>query len=188
MISPVSCSVGRTTMQRAVYELDAAALHTKHPRENLLGRRCFHSCWPHERSDRHNPASSGVAGSSRRRRGLGTLEPPCAPPGGARQRGRARMSLLTWTVSDGGVHHADFGGGRYSVARTHGRVPRFVARWHRSRGQFTEGKNITGAPTNRSRQACLRAARGAADRHSLGPGRMRMARHSGVGGVLTRRR
>ena len=48
------------TVQRAVYELDAAALHTKHPRENLLGRRCFHSCWPHERSDRHNPASSGV--------------------------------------------------------------------------------------------------------------------------------
>ena len=37
------------------------------------------------------------------------------------------MSLLTWTVSDGGVHHADFGRGRYSVARTHGRVPRFVA-------------------------------------------------------------
>ena len=30
------------------------------------------------------------------------------------------MSLLTWTVSDGGVHHADFGGGRYSVARTRG--------------------------------------------------------------------
>ena len=27
---------------RAVYELDAAALHTKYPRENLLGRRCFH--------------------------------------------------------------------------------------------------------------------------------------------------
>jgi hypothetical protein len=56
------------------------------------------------------------------------------------------MSLLTWTVSDGGVHHADFGGGRYSVARTHGRVPRFVARWHRSPGPFTEGKNITGRP------------------------------------------
>ena len=57
------------------------------------------------------------------------------------------MSLLSWTVSDGGVHHADFGRGRYSVARTHGRVPRFVARWHRSRGPFAEGKNITGAPT-----------------------------------------
>src|SRR5436190_24304729 len=56
------------------------------------------------------------------------------------------MSLLSWTVSDGGVHHADFGLGRYSVARTHGRVPRFVARWHRSRGPFTEGKNITGRP------------------------------------------
>jgi hypothetical protein len=56
------------------------------------------------------------------------------------------MSLLTWTVSDSGVHHADFGRGRYSVARTHGRVPRFVARWHRSRGPFTEGKNITGRP------------------------------------------
>jgi hypothetical protein len=46
-----------------------------------------------------------------------------------------RMSLLTWTVSDSGGHYADFG--RYSVARTHGRVPRFVARWHRSRGPFT---------------------------------------------------
>src|SRR4051812_50105561 len=57
------------------------------------------------------------------------------------------MSLLTWTVSDSGGHYADLGRRRYSVARTHGRVPRFVARWHRSRGQFTEGKNITGAPT-----------------------------------------
>ena len=69
------------------------------------------------------------------------------------------MSLLTWTVSDGGVHHADFGGGRYSVARTHGRVPRFVARWHRSRGQFTEGKNIAGAPT-------IEAAKLACERHA----------------------
>jgi len=69
------------------------------------------------------------------------------------------MSLLTWTVSDGGVQHADFGGGRYSVARTHGRVPRFVARWHRSRGQFTEGKNITGAPT-------IEAAKAACERHA----------------------
>ena len=67
------------TVQRAVYELDAAALHTKHPRENLLGRR--------------------------------------------------------------------------------GRVPRFVARWHRSRGQFTEGKNITGAPT-------IEAAKLACERHA----------------------
>jgi hypothetical protein len=25
------------------------------------------------------------------------------------------MSLLTWTVSDGGVHHADFGRGRYAL-------------------------------------------------------------------------
>ena len=69
------------------------------------------------------------------------------------------MSPLTWTVSDGGVHHADFGGGRYSVARTHGRVPRFVARWHRSRGPFTEGKNITGAPT-------IEAAKAACERHA----------------------
>jgi hypothetical protein len=28
------------------------------------------------------------------------------------------MSLLTWTVSDNGVHYADIGRGRYSVART----------------------------------------------------------------------
>jgi hypothetical protein len=69
------------------------------------------------------------------------------------------MSLLTWTVSDGGVHHADFGRGRYSVARTHGRVPRFVARWHRSRSPFTEGKNITGAPT-------IEAAKAACERHA----------------------
>ena len=69
------------------------------------------------------------------------------------------MSLLTWTVSDGGVHHADFGRGRYSVARTHGRVPRFVARWHRSRGPFTDGKNITGAPT-------IEAAKAACERHA----------------------
>jgi hypothetical protein len=34
------------------------------------------------------------------------------------------MSVLTWTVGDSGGHYADFGRGRYSVARTHGRVPR----------------------------------------------------------------
>jgi hypothetical protein len=50
-------------------------------------------------------------------------------------------------------------GERYSVARTHGRVPRFVARWHRSRGPFTEGKNITGAPT-------IEAAKAACERHA----------------------
>jgi hypothetical protein len=37
--------------------------------------------------------------------------------------------------------------------------PRFVARWHRSRGQFTEGKNITGAPT-------IEAAKLACERHA----------------------
>jgi hypothetical protein len=68
------------------------------------------------------------------------------------------MSLLTWTVRDGGVYHADFGHGRYSVARTHGRVPRFVARWHRSRN-FTDGENITGAPT-------IEAAKAACERHA----------------------
>jgi hypothetical protein len=62
------------------------------------------------------------------------------------------MNLLTWTVSDSGGHYADFG--RYSVARAHGRVPRFVARWHRSRAQ-----NITGAPT-------LEAAKAACERHA----------------------
>jgi hypothetical protein len=69
------------------------------------------------------------------------------------------MSLLTWTVSDSGGHFADFGRGRYSVARTYGRVPRFVARWHRSRDPFTQGQNITGAPT-------LEAAKVACERHA----------------------
>jgi hypothetical protein len=69
------------------------------------------------------------------------------------------MSPLTWTVSDSGRHYADFGRGRYSVARTHGRVPRFVARWHRTRGPFTQGQNITGAPTPE-------AAKAACERHA----------------------
>ena len=38
-------------------------------------------------------------------------------------------------------------------------VPRFVARWHRSRGPFTQGQNITGAPT-------LEAAKAAFERHA----------------------
>ena len=59
--------------------------------------------------------------------------------------GGGLVDSLAW-AGDFGVHHADFGRGRYSVARTHGRVPRFVVRWHRSRGPFTEGKNITGRP------------------------------------------
>ena len=70
------------------------------------------------------------------------------------------MSVLTWTVSDSGGHYADFGRGRYSVARTHGRVPRFVARWHRTRGPFTQGQNITGAPTPE-------AAKAACERHAI---------------------
>jgi hypothetical protein len=69
------------------------------------------------------------------------------------------MSVLTWTVSDSGGHYADFGRGRYSVARTHGQVPRFVARWHRTRGPFAEGQNITGAPT-------LEAAKASCERHA----------------------
>jgi hypothetical protein len=68
------------------------------------------------------------------------------------------MSLLTWTVSDSGGHYADFGRGRYSVARTHGSVPRFVACWHRSRDPFTQGQN-KGAPT-------LEAAKVACERHA----------------------
>ena len=68
------------------------------------------------------------------------------------------MSLLTWTVNSGG-HFAEFGHGRYSVARTHGRVPRFVARWHRSRSPFNQGQNITGAPT-------IEAAKAACERHA----------------------
>jgi hypothetical protein len=68
------------------------------------------------------------------------------------------MSLLTWTVSDS-VHHAEFGRGRYSVARTYGRVPRFVARWRRSRSPFSQGQNITGAPT-------MEAAKAACERHA----------------------
>ena len=76
-----------------------------------------------------------------------------------RERVDGGMSLLTWTVSDNGIHYADIGRGRYSVARTYGRVPRFVARWHRSRGPFTQGQNITGAPT-------LEAAKAAFERHA----------------------
>jgi len=67
--------------------------------------------------------------------------------------------LPTQRASDVDVHHANPGRGRYSVARTHGRVPRFVARWYRSRGPFTEGKNITGAPT-------IEAAKLACERHA----------------------
>ena len=76
-----------------------------------------------------------------------------------RERVDGRMSLLRWTVSDNGIHYADIGHGRYSVVRTYGRVPRFVARWHRSRGPFTQGQNITGAPT-------LEAAKAACERHA----------------------
>ena len=46
------------------------------------------------------------------------------------------MSLLTWTVSDGGVHHAAFGRGPYSVARMHGRaieVEKFRAKQQRKK-------------------------------------------------------
>jgi len=38
-------------------------------------------------------------------------------------------------------------------------VPRFVARWHRSRDPFTQGQNITGTPT-------LEAAKVACERHA----------------------
>ena len=69
-----------TCGQRAVYELDAAALHTKHPRENLLSWRCSNHVGRTSvptGTTRH-PRGSG---SSRRRRGMGTLEPPCAERG-----------------------------------------------------------------------------------------------------------
>jgi hypothetical protein len=68
-----------------------------------------------------------------------------SPCRGQRPHHVEKDRIGTWEISRG-VHHADFGRGRYSVARTHGRVPRFVVRWHRSRGPFTEGKNITGRP------------------------------------------
>ena len=46
-------------VQRAVYELDAAALHTKHSREpSGLGGASAH-VGPQESSDSHDPASSG---------------------------------------------------------------------------------------------------------------------------------
>jgi len=38
-------------------------------------------------------------------------------------------------------------------------VPRFVARWHRSRDPFTQGQNITGTPK-------LEAAKVACERHA----------------------
>jgi hypothetical protein len=77
------------------------------------------------------------------------------------------MSLLTWTVSDRGDHYADFGRGRYSVARTHGRVPRFVARWSPHSQSVHSGPEHHGRADARSSQGCLRAARRAADRHAL---------------------
>ena len=117
----------------------------------MLAARAFRQAQPGILGGRGFVATQKRAGDAR-----ATLRPSWRSE---TERGRARMSLLTWTVSDGGVHHADFGGGRYSVARTHGRVPRFVARWHRSRGQFTEGKNITGAPT-------IEAAKAACERHA----------------------
>src|SRR4051794_27450794 len=91
------------------------------------------------------------------------------------------MSLLTWTVSDKGDHYADFGRGRYSVARTHGRVPRFVARWHRSRGPVTQGQNITGATTARSSQSCMRGTRSSGRRYD-GLSEMRRYTVANLGG------
>ena len=68
------------------------------------------------------------------------------------------MSLLTWTVSDGGVHHADFGRGATALP---GRMVecRVCGPLERSRDPFTEGKNITGAPT-------IEAAKAACERHA----------------------
>ena len=75
------------------------------------------------------------------------------------------MSLLTWTVSDGGLHHADFGGAlqRCQDAWSSAAVCGPLAR---SRGPFTEGKNITGAPTIEAAKAACERHAGVADRHS----------------------
>ena len=100
------------------------------------------------------------AGSSRRRRGLGTLEPPCAPPGGSPpERGRAPHEPADVDGQRWWRPPRRLRGRVLQRCRTHGRLPRFVARWHRSRGPFTEGKNITGAPT-------IEAAKPACERHA----------------------
>jgi hypothetical protein len=72
------------------------------------------------------------------------------------------MSVLTWTVGDSGGHYADFGRGRYSVARTHGRVPRL---WRAGTEPWSiySGPEHHGRADARSSQDCLRAARRAAD-------------------------
>jgi hypothetical protein len=73
----------------------------------------------------------------------------------------------------------------YSVARTYGRVPRFVARWHRSRGPFTQGQNITGAPTLEAAKAAWR--HGAINRSLTGMtllGRLSVRYRTGVGAAL----
>ena len=77
---------------------------------------------------------------------------------------------LPWTIdpidlSNGlderyATYYADFGRGRYSVARVPGFLtPWYAARWHRSRRPSDRGENITGAPT-------LEAAKAACERHA----------------------
>ena len=76
-------------------------------------------------------------------------------------------NLLIWTIDlSGGLseevapHYADFGRGRYSVARVPGFLtPWYAARWHRSRRPQNYGENITGAPT-------LEAAKAACEHHA----------------------
>jgi hypothetical protein len=100
-------------------------------------------------AESRSPAPNSVTHSRLSVAAMGRI--PETPPGGAdgltwQRREDRRQNLTTRTVSDCGGHYADFGRGRYSVARTYGWVQRFVARWHRSRDPFTQGQNITGAP------------------------------------------
>jgi hypothetical protein len=165
--SCVSCSMAQRTSRAACGRMSLTLLRcTPDIRENLLGRRCFRSCWAAGafRQDWHPRAS----GSSGRRKGAGDARATVCPSWRsliATERGRGPREPADVDVNGGGIHHADFG--RYSVATTHGRVPRFVARWHRSRGPFTEGKNITGAPTIEAAKAACERHAGAADRHSI---------------------
>ena len=52
------------------------------------------------------------------------------------------------------TYYADFGRGRYSIARVPGFLtPWYAARWHRTRRASDRGENITGAPTQEATKA-----------------------------------
>ena len=97
-------------MQRAVYELDAAALHTNIRARTFWGGGASAHVGPQERSDRHNPASSGAGFVATQKR-AGDAKATLCPSWRRDREVESPMSLLTWTVSDSGVHHATSGAG-----------------------------------------------------------------------------